>query len=79
MLLSPFKNSDLYFSLILYLCLQNGDQDGPWCFAVGVPRNRAYGLIGSYEWTQQFAKVLSQRAVAYLNVDVAVGGKEKAI
>jgi Zn-dependent M28 family amino/carboxypeptidase len=37
-----------------------------------------YGLIGSYEWTQQFAKVLSQRAVAYLNVDVAVGGKGKA-
>lgn len=36
-----------------------------------------YGLIGSYEWTQQFAKVLSQRAVAYLNVDVAVGGKEE--
>lgn len=38
-----------------------------------------YGLIGSYEWTQQFAKVLSQRAVAYLNVDVAVGGKKNAL
>lgn len=36
-----------------------------------------YGLIGSYEWTQQFAKVLGQRAVAYLNVDVAVGGKKR--
>ena len=36
-----------------------------------------YGIIGSYEWTQQFAKVLSQRAVAYLNVDVAVGGKNQ--
>lgn len=35
-----------------------------------------FGLIGSYEWTQQFAKVLSQRAVAYLNVDVAVGGNK---
>lgn len=35
-----------------------------------------FGLIGSYEWTQQFAKVLSQRAVAYLNVDVAVGGNQ---
>lgn len=36
-----------------------------------------YGLIGSNEWTQQFAKVLSQRAVAYLNVDVAVGGQKE--
>jgi len=33
-----------------------------------------YGLIGSYEWMEQHFKVLSQRAVAYLNVDVAVGG-----
>ena len=33
-----------------------------------------YGLIGSYEWTEQHAKALSQRAVAYLNLDVAVGG-----
>lgn len=34
-----------------------------------------YGLVGSYEWTQQHAKVLGQRAVAYLNVDTAVSGK----
>lgn len=34
-----------------------------------------FGLIGSTEWTQQFSKVLSQRSVAYLNVDIAVGGK----
>ena len=34
-----------------------------------------YGLIGSTEWMEQHFKVLSQRAVAYLNVDVAVGGK----
>lgn len=33
-----------------------------------------YGLVGSYEWTQQHAKVLNQRAVAYLNVDTAVSG-----
>lgn len=33
-----------------------------------------YGLIGSYEWVEQHAKVLSQRAVAYLNVDIAVEG-----
>ena len=33
-----------------------------------------YGLIGSYEWVEQHAKVLSQRAVAYLNVDIAVSG-----
>lgn len=36
-----------------------------------------YGLIGSFEWTQQFAKVLGQRAVAYLNVDTAVGGEDQ--
>ena len=33
-----------------------------------------YGLIGSYEFTEQYGKVLSQRAVAYLNVDIAVAG-----
>ena len=33
-----------------------------------------YGLIGSYEWAEENAKVLSQRAVAYLNVDIAVEG-----
>jgi Zn-dependent M28 family amino/carboxypeptidase len=33
-----------------------------------------YGLIGSYEWAEENAKVLSQRAVAYLNVDIAVAG-----
>ena len=34
-----------------------------------------YGLVGSYEWTQQHATVLGQRAVAYLNVDTAVSGQ----
>lgn len=33
-----------------------------------------YGLIGSYEWAEEHPKVLSQRAVAYLNVDIAVQG-----
>lgn len=33
-----------------------------------------YGLIGSYEWVEQYAKVLGQRAIAYLNVDIAVEG-----
>lgn len=32
------------------------------------------GLIGSTEWVEDNAKVLSERAVAYLNVDVAVEG-----
>jgi len=34
-----------------------------------------FGIIGSYEWVQQNNKLLSQRAVAYINVDVAVGGE----
>lgn len=38
-----------------------------------------YGLVGSYEWTQQHAKVLNQRAVAYLNVDTAVSGKKECV
>ncbi|XP_050737432.1 N-acetylated-alpha-linked acidic dipeptidase 2-like isoform X1 [Eriocheir sinensis] len=33
-----------------------------------------YGLIGSGEWTQQFGKLLGDRAVAYLNVDAAMNG-----
>ena len=33
-----------------------------------------YGLIGSYEFTEQYGKALSQRAVAYLNLDMAVSG-----
>ena len=32
------------------------------------------GLLGSTEWAEQHAKVLSDRAVAYLNFDVAIGG-----
>lgn len=36
---------------------------------------KEYGLIGSYEWIQQYGEVLSQRAIAYLNVDTAVSGK----
>ncbi|XP_068200487.1 putative N-acetylated-alpha-linked acidic dipeptidase [Palaemon carinicauda] len=33
-----------------------------------------YGLIGSTEWTEQFAKLLAGRAVVYLNVDSAIEG-----
>lgn len=33
-----------------------------------------YGLIGSTEWTEQFQKQLSGRAVAYLNIDIAITG-----
>ena len=33
-----------------------------------------FGLIGSYEWVQQYQKLLTNRAVVYLNTDVAVGG-----
>jgi N-acetylated-alpha-linked acidic dipeptidase len=33
-----------------------------------------YGLIGSTEWAEEFADELSQKAVAYLNLDAAVSG-----
>lgn len=33
-----------------------------------------YGTVGSVEWTEQFAKQLSDRTVAYLNVDMAIEG-----
>ncbi|XP_069168816.1 putative N-acetylated-alpha-linked acidic dipeptidase [Procambarus clarkii] len=33
-----------------------------------------YMTVGSTEWTQQFAKQLSDKAVAYLNVDMAIEG-----
>lgn len=33
-----------------------------------------YGLVGSTEWAEEHAAMLSQKAVAYLNVDVAVTG-----
>lgn len=35
-----------------------------------------YGLVGSVEWTEQFMKQLADRAVAYLNVDMALEGKK---
>src|SRR6267378_2897838 len=34
-----------------------------------------YGLLGSTEFAEEHAEELSQKAVAYLNVDVAVAGK----
>ena len=33
-----------------------------------------YGLIGSTEWAEEYADELREKAVAYLNVDVAVSG-----
>jgi N-acetylated-alpha-linked acidic dipeptidase len=33
-----------------------------------------YGLIGSTEWAEENAAELLEKAVAYLNVDVAVSG-----
>jgi len=33
-----------------------------------------YGLVGSIEWVEHYLKVLQARAVAYLNVDIAVEG-----
>jgi N-acetylated-alpha-linked acidic dipeptidase len=33
-----------------------------------------YGLIGSTEWAEEYASELKEKAVAYLNLDVAVSG-----
>ncbi|XP_072178185.1 N-acetylated-alpha-linked acidic dipeptidase 2-like [Diadema setosum] len=33
-----------------------------------------YGLIGSIEWTEEFNKLIADRAVAYINMDIAVAG-----
>lgn len=33
------------------------------------------GIIGSREWVEQFGRLLSDRAVAYLNVDIGVQGR----
>jgi N-acetylated-alpha-linked acidic dipeptidase len=33
-----------------------------------------YGLIGSTEWAEEYAEELKEKAVAYLNIDVAVAG-----
>lgn len=35
-----------------------------------------YGLVGSTEWAEANAAMLSQKAVAYLNIDVAVQGAD---
>ena len=33
-------------------------------------------LVGSYEWVEQHGKGVANRAVAYLNVDIAVEGDD---
>ncbi|XP_065067793.1 putative N-acetylated-alpha-linked acidic dipeptidase [Rhopilema esculentum] len=33
-----------------------------------------YGLMGSKEWVEEYAAILSYRAVAYINIDIAVQG-----
>lgn len=38
-----------------------------------------YGLVGSMEWIEQFQKQLGNRAVAYLNLDMALEGKSTSI
>lgn len=35
-----------------------------------------YGLIGSTEWAEEYAAELKEKAVAYLNLDVAVAGPD---
>ncbi|CAL1542368.1 unnamed protein product [Lymnaea stagnalis] len=35
-----------------------------------------YGLIGSTEWVEQYVATLRERAVAYINVDIAVDGND---
>lgn len=35
-----------------------------------------YGLVASYEWVEQQLKILGDRAIAYLNVDIAVEGMQ---
>lgn len=36
-----------------------------------------YGLVGSTEWTEQFATHLKSRALAYLNVDMVFEGTQR--
>ena len=33
-----------------------------------------YGLVGSTEYVEQFAKKLSQRSIVYFNLDMAIEG-----
>ncbi|XP_030850177.1 N-acetylated-alpha-linked acidic dipeptidase 2-like [Strongylocentrotus purpuratus] len=33
-----------------------------------------YGLIGSIEWTEEFNRLLADRSIAFLNLDIAVAG-----
>ncbi|GFO21487.1 N-acetylated-alpha-linked acidic dipeptidase 2 [Plakobranchus ocellatus] len=35
-----------------------------------------YGLIGSAEWVEQYVSTLRERAVAYLNIDIAIRGND---
>ncbi|KAK3712657.1 hypothetical protein RRG08_058560 [Elysia crispata] len=35
-----------------------------------------YGLIGSAEWVEQYVAVLRERAVGYLNIDIALRGND---
>uniref|UniRef100_A0A8C7MXF6 N-acetylated alpha-linked acidic dipeptidase like 1 n=1 Tax=Oncorhynchus kisutch TaxID=8019 RepID=A0A8C7MXF6_ONCKI len=38
-----------------------------------------FGLIGSTEYTEEYYSKLSERSVAYINVDIAVFGKSKSV
>jgi hypothetical protein len=38
-----------------------------------------YGLVGSFEWIEEFVKLLGSRAVAYLNVDMILDGNVSMI
>lgn len=55
----PHKNSDWRPRRTLMFCGWGAEE---------------YGMIGSYEWAEEHAKVLIQRAVAYINVDSAMEG-----
>lgn len=33
-----------------------------------------YGIMGAYEWIEEFGKTVAARTIAYLNVDIAVSG-----
>lgn len=50
-----------------------------FCFLVNMMKicswgGEEFGLMGSVEWVEQYSKILSERAVVYLNFDISVGG-----
>lgn len=59
----------------MYLLFLRPELDVKLCYSVLCSWDaEEYGLVGSTEWVEEYAPWLSETAISYINIDIAVSG-----